>query len=72
MGANDAILITDAKLAGADALATSAVLAAVIEKGGFDLVICGTESTDARISVVPAMLQKLKLIQQVKKFPLLV
>jgi len=56
MGANDAILITDSKLAGADALATSAVLAAVIQKGGFDLVICGTESTDARMSVVPAML----------------
>ena len=56
MGANDAILVSDAKLAGADALATSAVLAAVIEKGGFDLVICGTESTDARMSVVPAML----------------
>jgi electron transfer flavoprotein beta subunit len=56
MGANDAILVTDATLAGADALATSAVLAAVIEKGGFDLVICGTESTDARMSVVPAML----------------
>ena len=55
MGANDAILVTDSKLAGADALATSAVLAAVIEKGGFDLVICGTESTDARMSVVPAM-----------------
>jgi electron transfer flavoprotein beta subunit len=56
MGANDAILITDAKLAGADALATSAVLAGVISKEGFDLVICGTESTDARMSVVPAML----------------
>jgi len=56
MGVNDAILITDSQLAGADALATSAVLAAVIEKGGFDLVICGTESTDARMSVVPAML----------------
>ena len=56
MGVNDAILITDPQLAGADALATSAVLAAVIEKGGFDLVICGTESTDARMSVVPAML----------------
>jgi electron transfer flavoprotein beta subunit len=56
MGVNDAILVTDPKLAGADALATSAVLAAVIEKGGFDLVICGTESTDARMSVVPAML----------------
>jgi electron transfer flavoprotein beta subunit len=56
MGVNDAILVTDPQLAGADALATSAVLAAVIQKGGFDLVICGTESTDARMSVVPAML----------------
>jgi electron transfer flavoprotein beta subunit len=56
MGANDAILITDAKLSGADALATSAVLAGVIAKEGFDLVLCGTESTDARMSVVPAML----------------
>ena len=56
MGVNDAILVTDSQLAGADALATSAVLAAVIKKGGFDLVICGTESTDARMSVVPAML----------------
>jgi electron transfer flavoprotein beta subunit len=56
MGVNDAILVTDPQLAGADALATSAVLAAVIEKGGFDLVVCGTESTDARMSVVPAML----------------
>lgn len=56
MGANDAILITDPKLAGADALATSAVLAKVIEAGAFDLVVCGTESTDARMSVVPAML----------------
>jgi len=56
MGANDAILVSDAALAGSDALATSAVLAEVIKKGGFDLVICGTESTDARMSVVPAML----------------
>ena len=56
MGANDAILVSDAALAGSDALATSSVLAEVIKKGGFDLVICGTESTDARMSVVPAML----------------
>jgi electron transfer flavoprotein beta subunit len=56
MGANDAILVSDAALAGSDALATSKVLAEVIKKGGFDLVICGTESTDARMSVVPAML----------------
>jgi electron transfer flavoprotein beta subunit len=45
MGANDAILVSDASLAGSDAIATSAVLAKVIADGGFDLVICGTEST---------------------------
>ncbi len=56
MGANDAILVTDAALAGADALTTSAVLSKVIADGGYDLVICGTESTDARMSVVPAMI----------------
>jgi electron transfer flavoprotein beta subunit len=56
MGVNDAILITDAALAGSDALATSAVLAKTIADGGFDLVICGTESTDARMSVIPAMI----------------
>ena len=56
MGANDAILVTDSALVGADALATSAVLAKVISDGGYDLVICGTESTDARMSVIPAML----------------
>jgi electron transfer flavoprotein beta subunit len=56
MGANDAILVSDAALAGSDALATSKVLSSVIKNGGFDLVICGTESTDARMSVVPAML----------------
>ena len=57
MGANGAILVTDAALAGADALATSAVLSKVIADGGYDLVICGTESTDARMSVVPAMIR---------------
>lgn len=56
MGAHDAILVTDPSLAGSDALATSKVLAKVIADGGFDLVFCGTESTDARMSVIPAML----------------
>jgi electron transfer flavoprotein beta subunit len=56
MGVDDAILVSDEALAGSDALATSKVLAQVIRNGGFDLVICGTESTDARMSVVPAML----------------
>jgi electron transfer flavoprotein beta subunit len=56
MGAHDGILISDSALAGSDALATSKVLAKAISDGGFDLVFCGTESTDARMSVIPAML----------------
>jgi len=56
MGADDAILVSDDSLAGSDALATSKVLAEVIRQGDYDFVICGTESTDARMSVVPAML----------------
>lgn len=56
MGADSGILVTDLALAGSDAIATSKVLAQVIAAGGFDLVFCGTESTDARMSVIPAML----------------
>ena len=56
MGADDAVVITDPALSGSDALATSMVLAAAIKDGGYDIVFCGTESTDARMSVVPAML----------------
>ncbi|HEX7405055.1 MAG TPA: electron transfer flavoprotein subunit beta/FixA family protein [Candidatus Nanopelagicaceae bacterium] len=56
MGADEAIVVTDPALVGSDVLTTSRVLAAVIAGGGFDLVFCGTESTDARMSVVPAML----------------
>jgi electron transfer flavoprotein beta subunit len=56
MGADEAVLVVDGALAGSDALATSLVLAETIKRGGYDLVLCGTESTDARMSVVPAML----------------
>lgn len=56
MGADSGILITDPSLAASDAISTSRVLAEVISNGGFDLVFCGTESTDARMSVIPAML----------------
>mgnify|MGYP003605564948 CR=1 FL=1 len=55
MGAHSGIHIVDDSLHGSDAIATSLVLAKVIADGGFDLVIFGSESTDARMSVVPAM-----------------
>ena len=55
MGADKAVHVLDDGLAGSDALATSAALAAALTQVGFDLVIFGSESTDARTGVVPAM-----------------
>lgn len=55
MGANAAIHVIDPALHGSDALGTSLTLAKVLEGRDFDLVIFGSESTDARMSVVPAM-----------------
>ena len=55
MGANAGIHIVDDALAGSDALATSLVLANVLRERGFDLIVFGSESTDARMSVVPVM-----------------
>jgi electron transfer flavoprotein beta subunit len=56
MGAAKAVHVLDDAIAGSDALATSAVLAAALSSVGFDLVIAGAESTDARTGVIPAML----------------
>ena len=56
MGADKAVHLVDDALAGSDVLGTSAALAAVLSQIGFDLVILGSESTDARTGVVPAML----------------
>jgi electron transfer flavoprotein beta subunit len=56
MGADKAVHLSDDALAGSDALGTSLALAQVLKQIGFDLVICGSESTDARTGVVPAML----------------
>lgn len=46
MGADDGILLSDRRFAGADTLATSFTLSQAIRKIGFDLVIAGTQSTD--------------------------
>jgi electron transfer flavoprotein beta subunit len=59
MGADRGILISDAQLAGADALLTARVLAAAIKAESPDLVICGTESYDGSTGMVPPMLAEL-------------
>src|SRR5215469_8876898 len=56
MGADKAVHLLDDALAGSDALATSYALSKVLETTGFDLVVCGSESTDARTGMFPAML----------------
>jgi electron transfer flavoprotein beta subunit len=53
MGAAKGVLVSDPSLAGADALTTAKVLAAAIQREGFDLVIAATESTDGYTGVVP-------------------
>jgi electron transfer flavoprotein beta subunit len=56
MGADQAVHVCDESISGSDAIATSLVLARAVEKGSYDLVICGMASTDGSMSVVPAML----------------
>ena len=55
MGAHSAVHVLDDAMHGSDALATSKVLAAAIDRTGYDLVICGMASTDGEMSVLPAM-----------------
>jgi electron transfer flavoprotein beta subunit len=56
MGADKGVHVMDDALAGSDLLGTSAAIAQVLGRIGFDLVILGSESTDARTGVLAAML----------------
>jgi electron transfer flavoprotein beta subunit len=59
MGADKAVLIDDETLKGSDALTTSRILSAAIEREGFDLVIAGMESTDGYTGTVPQMMSEI-------------
>jgi electron transfer flavoprotein beta subunit len=65
MGAGKAVHLVDDGLAGSDALQTSAALATVLGRTGFDLVILGAESTDARMGAMAAMLAERLGVPQV-------
>ncbi len=58
MGADKGVHLVDDALHGSDVLGTSAALAKVLDQIGFDLVILGFESTDARTGVMAAMLSE--------------
>jgi electron transfer flavoprotein beta subunit len=55
LGADEGVHVLDDRLHGSDALATSRVLAAVVARLGFDLVLCGCASADSGMSAVPPM-----------------
>ena len=67
MGADKAVHVLDDGLAGSDALQTSAALAKALGRTGFDLVILGSESTDARMGVLAAMLAERLGVPQVSR-----
>ena len=56
MGADDAVMLSDAGLAGSDLWATAYAMAHGIKLAGFDLVLTGTQSTDAISGDLPGML----------------
>jgi len=59
MGATSAVHLSDEALAGSDTLGTAKALAAAIRKEPFDLVLCGTESSDSYAGIVPGQLAQL-------------
>lgn len=59
LGADKGVLITDDRLHGSDALATAYTLALGLAQQEFDLCLLGSESTDARTSLVPQALGQL-------------
>ncbi|WP_243075441.1 electron transfer flavoprotein subunit beta/FixA family protein [Microbacterium sp. SS28] len=59
MGAASAVQVVDDGLLGADLGLTAEVLAAALQRTGFDLVIGGNLSTDGSGGVIPAMVAEL-------------
>ena len=64
MGADKAIHVSDEAIHGSDAVATAKVLAKALGSTEWDVAIAGSEATDARGSVVPAMLAEVLGVPQ--------
>ena len=59
MGASEAYIVSDDALTGADATLTGEVLAELVEKQGYDLVIAGAESSDGGTGVIAPFMAEL-------------
>ncbi|MBI3687085.1 MAG: electron transfer flavoprotein subunit beta/FixA family protein [Actinobacteria bacterium] len=67
MGVDAGIHVTDDALHGSDAIQTARAIAAALGTVGWDLVLTGVESTDARMSVLPALLAELLGVAQLSR-----
>jgi len=56
MGADDAAMLSDPALEGSDSAATAFAMSRALQSIGFDLILMGTQSTDAITGAVPGML----------------
>lgn len=56
MGCDRGVHLSDPVLHGSDALAIAYALSRVLARGAYDLILCGSESTDARTCLVPPAL----------------
>jgi len=63
-GADDAVLITDARCAASDTLATSYILSCAVKKVDYDIVLCGRQAIDGDTAQVgPQLAEKLGVPQ---------
>ena len=56
MGADKAIHVSDEAIHGSDAIQTAKVIAAALDSVEWDVVVAGSEATDSRAAIVPALL----------------
>jgi electron transfer flavoprotein beta subunit len=67
MGVDKAVHVSDPALHGSCAVQTTKVLAAALGKLEWDVVVAGSEATDSRMSVVPAMLAEVLAAPQLSQ-----
>jgi electron transfer flavoprotein beta subunit len=64
MGADKAVHVSDPAIHGSDAIQTAKVIAKALGTLEYDVVIAGSEATDTRVSVVPALVAESLSIPQ--------
>src|SRR5579864_8992165 len=64
MGADKAVHVTDAALHGSDAIQTAKVIAKALGSVEWDVAVAGSEATDSRMAVVPALVAEVLGVAQ--------